>query len=231
MRVTESKMISIIIPTLNEESKIGTTLASLQGVSGSFEVLVVDGGSCDNTLHIASELGAKVIHAPKGRGSQLAAGAEAAEGDIFWFLHADTIAPADAIEQINTALRSSSVAGGNFRIRFDGVTRAAKFLTWLHPKVHSPSLSFGDSAIFVRRSIYEEVGGFRSYPLFEDLDLVKRVIKRGRFVRVPSSVITSSRRFSGRNFVATYLLWAYLLLLYKFGVSPTRLATLYRPVR
>lgn len=224
-------MISVIIPTLNEESKIGNTLKSLKDVRGSFEVLVIDGGSCDSTIHIVSELGAKVIHAPKGRGSQLAAGAEAAEGNVFWFLHADTIAPVDAMEQIEIALRSSSVAGGNFRIRFDGETRAAKFLSWLHPKVHSRSLSFGDSAIFVRRSVYEEVGGFRSFPLFEDLDLVKRIIKRGRFVRVPSSVITSSRRFSGRSFMATYLLWSLLLLLYKLGVSPDRLARLYRPVR
>ncbi len=191
----------------------------------------MDGGSNDGTIEVASKLGAKIISAPKGRGMQLAAGVEAAVGDIFWFLHADTIPPADAVEQINNAVHSLSAVGGNFRIIFDGRTRAARFLTWLHPKVHGPGLSFGDSAIFVRRSAYEEVGGFKPYPLFEDLDLVKRILKHGRFIRVQSSVTTSSRRFSGRNFIATYLLWSLLLLLYKLGVSPNKIASLYHPVR
>lgn len=224
-------MISIIIPTLNEESKIGSILASLQDVRGHYEILVVDGGSNDGTIEVASKLGAKIISAPKGRGMQLAAGAEAAAGDIFWFLHADTIPPADAIEQINNAVHSLSAVGGNFCIIFDGGTRAARFLTWLHPKVHGARLSFGDSAIFVRRSVYEEVGGFKPYPLFEDLDLVERMLKHGRFVRVQSSVITSSRRFSGKSFVATYLLWSLLLLLYKLGFSPNKIASMYKPVR
>lgn len=191
----------------------------------------MDGGSTDNTVQIAEASGVKVISAGRGRGEQMSIGARAASGDVLWFLHADTIAPLEAGALIEAALEDKNVLGGNFRVRFGGNSRAARFLTWLHPKTHGPRLSFGDSAIFVRRTTYEEVGGFRSYPLFEDLDLVKRLLQKGRFVRLPASVTTSSRRFERGSFIGTYLLWGTLLLLYKVGFHPETLARWYRVVR
>lgn len=198
---------------------------------GEHEVIVVDGGSTDETVQIAEAAGARVISCGRGRGEQMAAGAELARGDVLWFLHADTLAPPMATDLIEAEMRNERIIGGNFGVGFSGDSLAARFLTWLHPKTHGPKLSFGDSAIFVRRNVYLEVGGFRPYPLFEDLDLVKRLLKKGRFVRLPARVTTSSRRFEGRSFLRTYLLWVSLLFLYKIGVHPQRIARCYRVVR
>jgi hypothetical protein len=138
-----------------------------------------------------------------------------------------TRAPEDAAEAIARALADARVAGGNFAIRFDGASGAARFLTWLYPKLRLLGLRYGDSAIFVRRDAYERAGGFRPFPIFEDLDLVGRVRRRARFVTVPSVVVTSSRRFEGRSFGLTFARWAGLQVLYWLGVSPHRLGALY----
>ena len=161
----------------------------------------------------------------------MAAGAAAAGGEVLWFLHADTLPPPDAMAHITAALADPAVVGGNFEIRFDGDFAAARFLTWLYRHLALIGLRYGDSAYFVRRSDYEAVGGFRPYPIFEDLDLLRRLRKRGRFVRVPAVVTTSSRRFHGRSFAVVFAWWAVLQCLYWIGVSPVRLGRWYRHVR
>ncbi|MFL6256171.1 MAG: hypothetical protein ACJ74T_14265, partial [Pyrinomonadaceae bacterium] len=121
--------------------------------------------------------------------------------------------------------------GGNFRIRFDGVSGAARFMTWLDPRLRLLGLAYGDSGIFVRRAAYEHAGGFRAFPVFEDLDLLRALWKQGRFVQAEACVITSSRRFEGRSFALTFARWSLLQTLYWLGVSPHTLARLYAPVR
>jgi rSAM/selenodomain-associated transferase 2 len=231
---SEQPIISIIIPTLNEAHSLGATLKAVAGLQqrGRVEVIVVDGGSMDETQEIAREHGANLILSARGRGLQMRTGARAARGQVFWFLHADTVPPPRATEQILDALRrDAKIMGGNFEISFDGTRRAARFLTWLYPQLRKLGLSYGDSAIFVRADIYREVGGFKPFPLFEDLDLVRRLRKRGQLIHLPARVITSSRRFEGRSFVFTFARWSFLQALYWIGVHPRTLNRLYAPVR
>jgi rSAM/selenodomain-associated transferase 2 len=223
--------ISIIIPALNEARVIGETADAAARAGGAVEVIVVDGGSADGTAEAARTRGARVVNSPRGRGAQMHAGALAARGDVFWFLHADTLAPIDAAECIERALRDPRAVGGNFRIRFDGASGAARFLTWLYPRLRLLGLAYGDSGFFVRRSAYERAGGFKPYPIFEDLDLLRALWRQGRFVQAESCVVTSSRRFEGRSFALAFARWSLLQGLYWLGVSPHTLARLYAPIR
>lgn len=227
----EPVALSIIIPVLNEAHSLGATLDAVKEVRGSVEVIVVDGGSRDRTIEILQRRGVRVIRSERGRGIQLHAGACAAEGEALWFLHADTTPPGAAAELIADALKKDGVVGGNFRVRFDGERRAARFLTWLYPQLRRLGLLYGDSGIFVRRETYQRIGGLKPFPIFEDLDLVRRLKSVGRMVEIPVEVLTSSRRFEGRSFVLIFARWAVLQGLYWLGVHPRRLARMYGPVR
>jgi rSAM/selenodomain-associated transferase 2 len=231
MSSSHTPTLSIIIPALNEAHSIGATLDAISQLLGRVEVIVVDGGSDDDTREISSARGAKVIASERGRGVQMHRGACAAQGDVLWFLHADTIVPADALDLIVEALHDPRVIGGNFEVHFDGRGSAARFMTWLYPQLRRLGLRYGDSAIFVRRETYEHVGGFKAFPIFEDLDLMKRACKWGRVGHLPVAVVTSSRRFEGRSFALTLGRWAGLQLLYWLGVGPFRLGRLYAPIR
>ncbi len=223
--------LSIIIPTFNEARSMSQTLDAAMSVRGRVEVIVVDGGSFDGTVEIVRARAVTLITSERGRGAQMHAGACTARGRALWFLHADTHAIPDSSEQIAEALRDPSVVAGNFSVRFDSKRRAARFLTWLYPQLRKLGLAYGDSAIFVRREAYEQVGGFHPFPVFEDLDLVRRLRKRGRIAHLPAYVTTSSRRFEGRSFTLTFGRWAFLQALYWLGVHPHTLGRLYTPVR
>jgi rSAM/selenodomain-associated transferase 2 len=221
--------VSIIIPTLNEESCIAKTL-SAACMLRPFEIIVADGGSTDRTIDIAREF-CRVVHCAEGRGLQQKIGAEAAAGDVLWFLHADTVPDRGALDAIVGGLSDTAVAGGNFSLQFDGEGRSSRQLTLIYPRLRLLGLRYGDSGIFVRRSAYEAVGGFRPYPLFEDLDLVRRIKNAGVFRTLPETLRTSSRRFEGRNFAMMFAVWSALQVLYWAGISPHRLAEFYKPIR
>lgn len=227
----EAPQLSIIIPALDEARSIGAALDAAARLGEGVEVIVVDGGSGDGTIEVARGRGARVVTAARGRGAQMHAGALASRGEVLWFLHADTLAPADAKERIVEALGDARAVGGNFRIRFDGARPAARFLTWLYPRLRLLGLAYGDSGFFVRRAAYERAGGFRAFPVFEDLDLLRALWKQGRFVQADAFVVTSSRRFEGRSFALTFARWSLLQTLYWLGVSPHTLARLYAHVR
>lgn len=224
-------MVSIIVPTLNEASQIPDTLRALQALDGEKEILVVDGGSQDETVSIAIAAGAITIESARGRGMQQHAGALAARGDVLWFVHADTVPPPAAISDIRAALLDSSVVAGNFGLTFDGPSRAARHMTAIYPTLRWLNLCYGDSGIFVRRTVYEAVGGFRPFAVFEDLDMLRRLRKAGRFAHLKTRIVTSSRRFEGRNFAGMWLHWTTLQMLYWAGVHPNTLANWYRPTR
>ena len=229
MGAADPGLVTIVIPALDEEGAIGATLDAVSRVRGAVEAIVVDGGSRDRTVEIARARGARVVESSRGRGVQMCAGAAEARGGAIWFVHADTRPPEDGAERILEALEKG--VGGNFEIVFDGPTREARELTRLYPWLRLLGLCYGDSAIFVRRDVYERVGGMRPYPIFEDLDLVRRLKREGRYVRVPSAVVTSSRRFEGRSFTLTFARWAAMQGLYWLGVSPHTLARWYAPIR
>ena len=223
--------LSIIIPTLDEAHSIKATLDGARALRGRVEVIVVDGGSRDGTRELARERGARLIESERGRGRQMRAGAAAARSEALWFLHADTIPPANAAELIAEALGDMSVVGGNFAIRFDGAGHAARFLTWLYPQLRKLGLLYGDSGIFARRETYERVGGFQPFPIFEDVDLVRRLSRVGRMAHIPEPVVTSSRRFENRSFALTFARWSILQALYWLGVHPDRLGRRYENKR
>jgi rSAM/selenodomain-associated transferase 2 len=223
--------VSVIVPALNEAACIADTLRGLQQLEGEKEIIVVDGGSVDDTRALASAQGARVLVAKPGRGTQMHAGALEATGDVLWFVHADTVPPGHALDEIGRALDDPSIAGGNFGLLFDGTSRAARQLTAIYPILRVLGLCYGDSGIFIRRETYDRIGGFRPIALFEDLDLLRRLRKAGRFAHVPLRIRTSSRRFEERNFASMWLHWTTLQVLYWCGVSPDFLARWYRHVR
>jgi rSAM/selenodomain-associated transferase 2 len=225
--------ISVVIPALNEADFIGATLTHLHAQVGGAprEIIVVDGGSTDATVAIAQEHGATVINAPRGRGSQLAAGARQATGQVLWFLHADTLPPPSAAATIRETLADPRVIGGSFRPQFDGGGRSARLLTWLYPHLGLLGLRYGDAGLFFRREVYEHAGGFAPHPIFEDLDLVRRVRRWGRLRALPDQVVTSSRRFEGRNFGLIFAGWTALQILFWLRVPPAVLGRLYPIVR
>jgi rSAM/selenodomain-associated transferase 2 len=220
--------ISVIIPTLNEESCLAATLAAVRNLH-PHEILVADGGSTDRTVEIASGA-AQVMHSQKGRGTQQRTAASQASGDVFWFLHADTIPGPGALAAIRECMDVSTNAGGNFSLGFDGAGPSAGQLTQIYPWLRLLGLFYGDSGIFVRKAVYLQAGGFQPYPLFEDVDLVRRIRRIGEFQTVRERLTTSSRRFENRNFGLMFAEWTALQTLYWAGVSPHRLARLYERV-
>lgn len=224
-----NRTISIIIPTFNEAGEIGTTLAELRSLGGKTEIIVADGGSDDDTATIARKLGAVVVESPRGRGDQMHAAALVSSGEILWFVHADSRPAPDALNEILSTLEDLSVAGGNFTLRFTGESRPAKFMTWFYRHIRKIGLLYGDSGIFVRRNVYERVGGFKSLPLFEDLDLIYRLRTIGKLATLDSEIITSSRRFENRAFLPVFVRWIVFQCLYWIGVSPHRMARIYHP--
>jgi rSAM/selenodomain-associated transferase 2 len=223
-------LVSIIIPTFNEATTVREAAAALAPWQDQSEIIVVDGGSADGTVEIARACGLRVLGASRGRGSQMNLGARSARGDVFLFLHADTRLPPEALTVIAAALARPEVCGGNFSLIFEGSTWGARLLTRLYPLLRLGGMCYGDSGIFVRRSAFEAVGGYREIPLFEDCDLYARLRRVGRFVRLPARATTSSRRFEGR-FLRTFALWSMLQALYWLGVDPHRLERIYKPIR
>lgn len=228
--------ISVIIPVFNEELFIEKTLQAFVELPDIFEVIVVDGGSTDNTCELVEKFisfpNIKLVRTNNaGRGHQLHEGTLRAGSEVFWFVHADTIPKRESGIQIKKHLASSEVVGGNFELIFDSEKCWAKLLTWLYPRLRLIGLTYGDSAMFIRREVYEKIGGFQDYPIFEDVDLFRRASKHGRFVTIRFPVVTSSRRFEQRNFGKTFVGWMILQALYWCGVPARNLSKYYLPIR
>lgn len=193
------------------------------------EVIVSDGGSTDQTCNIAEQWGAVVISGSRGRGQQLARGAEFASGDVILFLHADTRLPLNAMGQIARALDTPEVIGGNFELKFDGGSEFATWLNGFYVWLRSNGLYYGDSAIFVRKSVYQALGGIRPISLMEDYDFVRRMERTGQTCCIGDpGAVTSSRRFQHRKPWRIYWQWFYLHAFYYLRVPSAVMAWLYR---
>ncbi len=201
--------ISVIIPTLNESANLARLLRRLDSEDVAHEVIVVDGGSRDNTLDLAREHGATVIQSPAGRGRQLRRGADAASGEILFFLHADSVLPEGGLLRIEETLSASpELVGGNFRLLFDGDTGFSRWLTGFYAWIRRRGLYYGDSGVFVRRSAYDALGGIRPISLMEDFDFTRRLEKLGETCCIEAPpLVTSSRRFQGKHPVRIVCGW------------------------
>lgn len=220
--------ISVIVPALNEEAAVEECLRSIEA-AGTAETIVVDGGSSDETCTIAQRY-AVVMRASRGRAVQMNSGAHRATGDVLLFLHADSRLPHDAFRAIRDALDDRHVVGGTFSLRFDRthpLLRAYAWFTRLRPLM----FHYGDQGIFVRRGVFEQLGGFAELPLMEDVDFLRRLSRAGRLALLPSSVTTSARRFTAHGLVRQQLLNAALVAAFHCGVSATRLARWYHGTR
>lgn len=220
--------VAVVVPALNEERCIEACLASVLAQDGSAEVMVVDGGSGDATAALAAPL-APVLHAPRGRARQMNAGARATRGDPLLFLHADSRLPPGAFAAMRAALADARTVGGTFSLRFEPETpllRAYAACTRLGPRI----FHYGDQGIFVRRTVFDALGGYRDLPLMEDVDFLRRLRGVGRTVLLPLPVTTSARRFQRHGIVRQQLRNGVLLAVYLAGISPHRLARWYEQV-
>lgn len=219
--------ISIIIPVLNEETNLARLSDHLQTLAQLHEIIIVDGGSRDNTLSVAYQLTDKVIVSHPGRAVQMNSGAEIASGEVLLFLHADTFLPEDGL-QIISALSSEKNVWGRFDVRLSGkrfVFRLIEALMNLRSCV--TAIATGDQAIFIERNLFQHVGGFPEIALMEDIEISRRLKKIVKPLCIKQKVITSSRRWEKNGVVATVLLMWKLRLYYFFGMSPEKLKQLY----
>ena len=181
-------------------------------------------------VQTAEAAGARVVQAPRGRGTQQNGGAAAASGDVLCFLHADGRLPAGAVQAIRRALEDPAAPGGNFSVRF-GSTLHARLLAAFYHVIRRLGVYYGDSAIFCRREAFEAVGGFPPYPLMEDMKLISRLRRVGRMAYLRGPVAASPRRWERGGIAQAWASWLVIPSLYWCGVSPWRLATLYRHIR
>jgi rSAM/selenodomain-associated transferase 2 len=220
--------LSIIVPVLNEATGIEAALATLAPYrTRGCEVVVVDGGSNDRTLALASPLADRVLTAPRGRARQMNAGAAAARGDVLLFLHADTRLPANADNFVSNALAQPGRVWGRFDIRFDqgGIMPLIAIMMSLRSRV--TGIATGDQAIFVTRAAFNAVGGFPAQPLMEDIAFSSRMRRISRPVCIRPPVTTSARRWQSQGVLRTVFLMWRLRLAYFLGADPARLARQY----
>jgi rSAM/selenodomain-associated transferase 2 len=224
--------LSIIIPVFNEATTIVQTLGRLKDDVG-VELIVVDGGSQDNTVELAKQMGVKVISSPiSGRAQQMNIGAVAARGDILLFLHADTQLPQNYQKIVQLTLAKEKVIAGAFELAIDGqqwsLRLVEKMVNW---RSHFLSLPYGDQAIFLDKKVFQDLGGFANLPIMEDFEFVQRLKRRGKIAIVPVAVLTSGRRWQKLGVFKTTLINQLIIVGYYLGISPARLRHFYQNQR
>lgn len=221
---------SIIIPTRNEAEQLPMTLAHVQQVP-AVEVIVVDGGSSDETVAVARACGARVVRSATARARQMNAGAAAARGDVLLFLHADTRLEEGFDAAVRAVLRESGVAAGAFALRIDGAGRGLRVVErGVQVRSRVLGLPYGDQGLFVRAETFREIGGYPEMPIMEDVELVRRLRRRGRIAMVDVAARTSARRWQRLGVWRTTLLNQVCLGAYFLGVSPGSIARWYGAV-
>jgi len=217
--------VSVIIPTLNEAAHLAETLRHV-AAAHPHEIIIVDGGSTDDTIHIATESGAKVVHSERGRGRQLNTGAAQATGEHLFFLHADTLPPSNFTSAIVDTLRSPQTIAGAFRFTLREPRPPASLIIESLTRWRSErrQLPYGDQGLFIRRAMFEALGRFAEWPMLEDIDFICCARRHGKIVIHPDAVQTSARRWQQHGVLRTFLRHQMILLVYFAGVSPSRLA-------
>ncbi len=219
--------VSIVVPTLNEASRIEHCLQRLRSDFPDCELVVVDGGSADGTLDLAARY-ARTVRSAAGRATQMNAGAAVTTGDILWFIHADCRVPVDALDLLRRALLDPGVVGGGLQLRFDQRSLGLDYLA-VSSNLRARRLHwiFGDQAMFVRRDVFDSVGGFPQIPLMEDLEMSRTLRRRGELAVLPTTVTASARRLVDQGVWRMTVLMQLLKLQYLLGVDPERIRRRY----
>lgn len=220
--------LSIVMPVLNEAAQIVDRLQVLQTLRATgVELIVADGGSTDDTALLATDLADRVVTAPRGRASQMNAGAATSQGRVLLFLHADTRLPEDAARSVLLAIDSGS-SWGRFDVRIDGahplLRVVERMMNW---RSRITGIATGDQAIFVCRDIFQAMGGYADLPLMEDIALTTRLKQLARPACLREQVVTSGRRWEKHGVLPTILLMWWLRAAYFLGADPVRLALRY----
>lgn len=219
--------IAIVIPILNEERVLPLLIAKLVEI-GADEVVFVDGDSSDSSPKILQEARVHWCVCRQGRARQMNLGATRVDSDIIVFLHADTLMDSGHLEVIRDAFRSREVVAGFFHVRLSGrkpIFRLIEFM--INWRSRMSNISTGDQAMFVRRKLFDRLGGFPDQPLMEDIELSKRLKREGKILCLPDRVITSSRRWEEAGILRTILLMWQLRFRYWLGADPVKLKALY----
>lgn len=247
-------IISIIIPVFNEAAIIQTAIERLKD-NQDVEIIIVDGGSQDRTVELAFELGASLAEIEKkgdketkrqgeeenklklmiasepGRAYQMNTGAVIAKGDILLFLHADTQLPANYQSLIYQTLSSSQVIAGAFELAIDSHEKSFRLIeTMVNLRSRLLSLPYGDQAIFLQKSTFEKMGGYRNLAIMEDFELIQRLKRHGEIIIAPAAVLTSPRRWQKLGVWQTTAINQLIILGYYLGISPTKLRNFYRQI-
>jgi rSAM/selenodomain-associated transferase 2 len=223
--------LSIVVPVRNEAAIIDEFLRHLRGRTEGAELLVVDGMSDDGTARRAAGH-ARVLTAAPGRARQMNAGAAATTGDVLWFVHADSWVPEGALEMIRAALADPHAAGGCFRLEIPHPRLVYRFNDRLgNLGVDLLGIACGDHGLFVRRALFERLGGYPDVPLLEDVELYRRARRWAKMRQLPAAIRTSPRRWERNGAWRTTALYSVILALYALGVPIARLDRIYRRLR
>jgi rSAM/selenodomain-associated transferase 2 len=223
---------SFIIPVWNEESVILRTIEHIRGLQSAAgaEIIVVDGDSAGKTMEIARRAAVKTIISERGRGNQMNDGAALAAGNILIFLHADTSLPPDALAFIDTAMRDEFIMAGAFDLAIDSerpIFRLIEKAAALRSRL--TRIPYGDQAVFMRKTVFNKLGGFSNIPIMEDVEIMRRIKKQGGKIRIiDRTVRTSSRRWEREGIIYTTLRNWLLITFYLLGVKPEKLVRFYR---
>jgi rSAM/selenodomain-associated transferase 2 len=223
-------VIGIVLPILQEAAILEAALEYLARIAADCPVVVVDGGSSDDSAEIARRRFATEQCSRACRAVQMNRGAACLQADALLFLHADSRLPAAFQVHIRRALEDPRVVGGCFRLRFDEAHPLLRFYAWC-TRFRGRFLHFGDQGFFVRQEVFRKMGGYRELPFLEDVDLLRRLRRYGRFAVVEEPIVTSARRFVRCGMVRQQLVNILAVALFELGISAHRLVRLYPPVR
>ena len=235
--------LSVVIPVLNERASLPATIAALRACCGIAEIIVSDGGSTDGTVPwLKAQNDIVLVRSIRGKGPQINVGAAAAfdvaaPADIsdiaLLFLHADCLISQPAVDALHAALSDSQLAGGAFYLRFaESRPRSLRFVAWgINLRAWLRGSATGDQGIFVRKSVFDSIGGAPDWPLFEDVELVRRIRRAGKFRVLRTPLTVSGRRYIEHGVFRTALLIYFLRFAYWLGVPPQRLKEWFRDAR
>lgn len=222
-------MISVIIPTYNEEDQIEKTIQSIfrNGTGLIKEIIIADGGSNDKTIEKAAQAGAKIILSAKGRAVQMNKGAQNATESILYFIHSDSIPPEGFAKEILKSINTNFVSGC-FRLEFDYQSWFLKLQCWF-TRFDIDAFRYGDQSLFVKKEAFLAIGGFdENLTLMEDNEIIGRLKKYGRFRVMEKTIITSARKYADNGVFKTQFIFYTLFILYKLGYSHDKIVTLFR---